>query len=245
MLRQVLLIATAAVCTTIAVSSRAAAQDVRSGDDAPIGWLVDLSYSSMLRAGAQNDCDNFRASARQVGATLTCDSTSRLPAWGIDGTLTFFRYAGLKIGYLDLGQINMRASAETQAVTGPFVMGSSFTQDEAFGHARGVTIVGVARIPLKRVVPFGELGMWRWSAASSSHLRVGNTVNAVLTGSDEHDAQTTERNWDPIVGGGVELWMTRYFAADAGVRLVMVRTASGLVDERFTSLSFGVKVGRR
>lgn len=243
--RQVRLATAAALCLVALAGPADASQEVPAGDRPPVGWLLDLNFLTASRAGGSAECDELYASARQVGATITCHSTSHLPAWGLDGTVTLFRYAGVKVGYLDLGQVSLRANAEARTVSGPFVIGSSFARDQAFGRARGVSIVGLVRVPIGRVVPFGELGAWRWSALSTLHLQMANTVNNVETHSAAYDERTREHNWDPIVGGGVELWLTDRFALDAGLRFIQARTANGLVNERFTSLAVGVKVGSR
>jgi hypothetical protein len=209
----------------------------------PVGLLFDVDFSAASREGSR-DCGTLAASARQVGATLTCDATSRMPAWGFSATVTFFRYAGVQIGYLEVGQMRLRADAAAQVVADSFVLGSTFAEDRLFGAAHGVTVLGVVRVPLKRVVPFAEAGAWRWSAASSSHSQIANTVDAALTLADEHETRASERGWDPVFGGGVEFWVTRYFAIDAGIRAVAVGGTSQRADHRFTAVSFGVTVGR-
>jgi hypothetical protein len=228
----------------IAIATPAQAQEIgASTHEPPVGVLFDLDFSSASRAGSR-DCDTLQASARQVGATLTCDASSRTAAWDLSATVTLFRYVGVKVGYLELGQMHLRADAAAQAVTDSFVLGSTFAEDRVFGAARGATIVGVVRVPIRRVVPFAEAGLWRWSATSTSHMQIANTVNAALTLADEHDARANEHGWDPVFGGGVEFWVTHRFAVDAGVRAIAVGATSELAEQRYTSVSLGVKVGR-
>jgi len=222
----------------------ATAQDVASsGSSTPIGWQFDINVSDVIRSGT-NDCDALQASAHQVGATMTCDTTSRMPAWDLNATMTLYKFVGVKIGYLDVGQVRVRANAAAEAVSDTFVIGSTFAQDSVFGRARGVTLLGVARLPMRRLVPFAEAGVWRWSANNASHTQVGNTVNAVPTLVDVHDASATIQNWDPIVGGGVEVWLSKSVAVDAGLRSILVSASNERMHQRFTSMSFGIKVGR-
>lgn len=224
-------------------ASATAQEATPKGSASPIGWQFDINISNVVRAGA-TDCDTLQASARQVGATMTCDATSRMPAWDLNATMTLYKFVGVRIGYLDVGQVRVRANAAAEAVSDTFVLGSTFAQDSVFGRARGVTLLGVARMPMKRIVPFAEAGMWRWSATNASHTQVGNTVNSVPTLVDSHDASAIVQSWDPIVGGGVEVWLSKSLAIDAGVRSILVSASTELVHQRFTSMSFGIKVGR-
>src|SRR5581483_5983750 len=243
MVRNRLLLFAFAIIWGTAVST--SAQEVAgTTTTTPVGFQFDVNVSNVVRAAA-NDCAPLQASARQVGATLTCDATSRMPAWDLNATMTLYKFVGIKVGFLDVGQVRVRANAAAESVTDAFVIGSTFAQDSVFGRARGVTLLGVARLPMRRVVPFVEAGVWHWSATTASHTQVGNTVNAVPTLVDVHDASGTVQNWDPVVGGGVEIWLSKYLALDAGVRSIVLSTSTDLVHQRFTSMSFGIKAGRR
>ena len=216
-------------------------------------WLLDASYNTATRIGANGDCDELRAQARSAGGTVSCTADSRVPAWSAAGGLMFLDRVGFKVGYLDYGEIALHAAGDTTITAGPppgqdgrtTVINTTFRYDAELGRARGITLVGVARAPLGRVVPFVEAGFWRWWVRDVERSEFALTINGRPLDSAALNDDRERASWDPVLSGGAEVWLTKMIAVNGGVRLVRMRTAERAVDERFAGVFFGVKVSPR
>lgn len=232
----------------------APAFSVQSGSPASRAvWLFDASYNAAARVSANVDCDEMRAQARSVGGTVSCTADSRLPAWSVGGGLMFLERVGFKVGYLDYGDVALHADGNTTITAGPppgqdgrtNIINTTFRYDAEFGHARGITIVAVARAPLGRVVPFVEAGLWRWWVREVERSQFALTINGRPLDSATSSDDRQRASWDPIVSGGAEVWLTKMIAANGGVRLVRLRTGNQDVDETFAGIFLGVRVSPR
>lgn len=215
-------------------------------------WLIDISYNTAARLGADSDCDELQAQARSTGGTVSCAADSRVPAWSASGGLMFFDRVGFKIGYLDYGDIALHAAGGNTTMSGPSgqdgrtsVISTTFSYDAEFGHARGVTIVGVARAPIGRVVPFVEGGLWRWWVREVERSQFALTINGRPLDSAALSDNQRMASWDPMLSGGAEIWLTKMVAVNGGVRFVRLRTANQNVDERFAGIFFGLRISPR
>lgn len=216
-------------------------------------WLVDVSYNTAARLGANNDCKELQTQALSTGGTVSCTADSRVPAWSAAGGLMFIDRVGFKVGYLDYGHIALHAAGETTTTAGPppgqdgrtTIINTTFSYDAELGHARGVTLVGIARAPIGRVVPFVEAGVWRWWVREVERSEFALTINGRPLDSAALNGNRQMASWDPVVSGGAEVWVTKMIAVSGGVRLVRLQTGNQHVDERFAGLFFGLRVSPR
>lgn len=252
-----------ALASVLIIPATAAAQDAQAQATGPIFsiqspaqasravWLLDVNYNAAARLGANNDCDDLRAQARSSGGTLSCAADSRVPAWSAGGGLMFLDRVGFKLGYLDYGDIALHAAGDTTSA-GPSgqdgrsaVINTTFTYDAELGHARGITLVGVVRAPIGRVVPFVEAGVWRWWVREVESSEFALTINGRPLDSAALNDDRQMASWDPVLSGGAEVWLTKMLAVSGGVRFVRLRTANQDVDERFAGVFFGVRISPR
>jgi len=246
------------------LSAAAAGQDARPQPTAPIisvrspapasrtVWLLDVSYNTAARLGASSDCDELQEQARSTGGTVLCSTDSRVPAWSAAGGLMFLDRVGFKVGYLDYGDIALHAAGDNTTM-GPrpgqdgrtAVINTTFSYDAELGHARGVTLAGVVRAPLGRVVPFVEAGVWRWWVREVERSQFALTINGRPLDAASVNDDRTMASWDPVLSGGAEVWLTKMIAVNGGVRFVRLRTGNQDVNERFAGVFFGVRLSPR
>jgi hypothetical protein len=207
------------------------------GGGSGLGWLIDVDFGSARMNDAEKSCDEVRAGLQTTGLSITCAKDATIPSFSVDAGITFARFLAVKVGYLQLGEVTLEASGSSGTRT--------LRQTGFFGSTRGVTFVGLLRIPLGPVVPYVEGGVWRWSAESGSTIdfTVGNQTITETFDQDDSGA-------DPIFGGGVEIWFSRIVGISAGVKSVRLSAEAdnddeGDVDERFTTFFVGLKLGRR
>lgn len=200
-----------------------------------VGWLVDAQLGRASMAQSNEDCDLVRDALPDPTINLTCTTDDVTPFWSVNGGVTFADYATFKVGYLDIGQVNLRING-TGTATNVSVEGE-------FGRARGVVLTGGVRVPLGRVVPFFDVGLWRWSAPTESRViftQGGSTTTDVRFDDD--------KSWDPLFGGGLEVLLTSHFGVHGGFRWVRLQTAAAApgalkeADERFTLMFVGFTI---
>lgn len=215
-------------------------------------WLFDASYNAAARIGADADCQEMRAQAESSGSDVSCTADSRLPAWNVGGGLLFFDRVGFKVGYLDYGPISLHADGAGTTAGPPqgqdgrtAIINTTFQYDAELGHARGVTLLGVARAPIGRVVPFMEGGLWHWWVHEVERSQFALTINGRPLDSATSNRDRGVGSWDPMFSGGAEIWLTKMFAANGGVRFVWLRTGNREVDEKFAGIFFGIRVSPR
>ena len=248
--------------SVMGIPAAAVAQDAPSSTQGPTfsiqsptpasraAWLIDVSYNTAARLGANSECDELRAQAQSTGGTLSCTADSQVPAWSASGGLMFLDRVGFKVGYLDYGDIALHAAGDSTTTAGPqdgrtAIINTTFSYDAELGRARGVTFVGVARAPIGRVVPFVEAGLWHWWVREVERSQFALTINGRPFDTAAVNDDRTLGSWDPVLSGGAEVWLTKMFAVSGGVRLVRLRTANRDVDERFAGLFFGVRLSQR
>jgi hypothetical protein len=216
-------------------------------------WMIDANYNAASRIGADTDCAEMRAQAKSADSNVSCTADSRVPAWSVGGGLMFFERAGFRVGYLDYGDIALHASGDTTVTAGPpagqegriNVINTTFRYDAELGRARGITLVGVARAPIGRVVPFVEAGVWRWWVHEVESSQFALTINGRPLDTAALSDERQMASWDPVLSGGAEVWLTKMMAVSLGVRFVRLRTADEDVNERFAGIFFGVRVNPR
>ncbi len=231
--------------TTLALS--------RSSTTSLVTWTFDANYSAARRMGTTTGCDQVYVEAREQGAAATCSSNSRMQSWNVDGGLIFRRVIGFRIGYAEYGKVALESDGRVSfTVTPPtgvraatMNFNATYSERDEFGRSRGITLAAVARAPLGRVVPFGELGLWRWSALSTARIGYATSNGGVVVDSGFFDERQTHSSWDPILGGGAELWLSHTIGLNAGVRLVRLQTTGDEIDEKFTTYFLGLKIGRQ
>ena len=250
--------------TVMSLPAAAAAQDAPSQATGPTFsiqspapaskavWLLDVSYNTAARLGANSDCDELQAQARSTGGTVSCAADRRVPAWSASGGLMFVDRVGFKVGYLDYGDIALHAAGGNTTTSGPSgpdgrtsVINTTFSYDAELGHARGMTLVAVARAPIGRVVPFVEGGFWRWWVREVERSQFALTINDRPLDSAALNDDRQMASWDPVLSGGAEVWLTKMVAVNGGVRFVRLRTANEDVDERFAGIFFGLRISPR
>jgi len=209
----------------------------RGGAGWGVGWLIDGDVGLASLSDAGDTCDSARADLLSLGLVAACSSDTTVDTFGADVGVTFLRFIALKVGYLDIGRVSVRATGAAPPTT--------VAIDAHFGRARGVTFVGALRVPVGRLVPFAEAGVWRWTASSSASVAV--------TGPDPFSTSlsASDSGWDPIVSAGAEFWLLNNLGFSAGVRFVRLEATelAGVEDargaERFRIVFVGLKFGRR
>ena len=210
-------------------------------DDGPrwgVGVIADLDVA---RAYGSDDDRLCQEAATLIGTsfTFTCDSQSDTDAFNAALSVTFLRLVAVKVGYLDIGRQDF-------SLSGNLSPGSAVTITGRVGRTRGLTFTGVVRLDVGwAVVPFVEAGVWRWSTDV--------TASVAVTGVAPTTAETSRSltGWNPVVGGGVEFWPTRYVGLHGGVKWVRVEEEvsdlNGLLDldDRYRLIFVGLKIGTR
>ena len=207
------------------------------GGGFPIGVIIDLDVARASIGDADAKCDDNNSLALEFDLTPNCTFDGTGGAFSADVGVLFGRFLAVKVGFLRIGENTIDAEATSSTLR--------LTANGRFGPVTGATFVGSGRVPLGPVVLFGEAGMWRWSGESRSTL-------ALFSGSQQLGADTfTQENsgWDPIVGGGVELWFTPNVGISGGLRRVSLNAEAtgeeGDVDEHYTITFVGLKLGWR
>jgi hypothetical protein len=213
------------------------AQEEEDGANWGLGVIVDLDVA---RAFVTNDDRLCREAGTLIGSpvTFTCEVDSATDAFNAAASVTFLRLVAVKVGYLDMGRLDFGLSGN--------LAGSDVTITGRVGRTRGPTFSGVLRLDVGwAVVPFVEAGVWRWSTDVAAAV--------AATGPPPTSVETTRslNGWNPLVGGGVEVWPTRYLGVHAGIKWVSVEEEisdlNGLLDldDRFRLVFVGLKIGAR
>jgi hypothetical protein len=210
----------------------------RDDDDGPrwgVGLIVDLD---LARAYVSDDDRLCRQASQLIGGgfAFTCVTESTTDAYGAAVSVTFLRLIALKAGYLDIGRVDFDLSGT--------VNGSAVGLTGRLGRTRGPTFGAALRLDVGwPVVPFGEVGVWRWNTDVRADVTVTGLAPASVTRS--------LNGWNPYVGAGVELWPVRYVGVQAGMKWVRIEEElpdlNGLLDldDQFRLLFIGVKFGVR
>lgn len=197
-------------------------------------WLVGVDTGAAFMANPEEDCILIRNATRDSALDIQCITDHRMPFWSAGSTKVFAGVITVSGGYLDIG----RATLEVVG-TGP---GSVVAIDGEFGRTRGVTVTAGLRRRFGRAAAFADAGLWRWAATTTARTRVN--LGGVSSTSVEVDEDS---GWDRVVRAGVEVWLASRVALDGGLRFAWAQSGSaddlGGVDERFTILFVGLKLG--
>jgi hypothetical protein len=214
-----------------------AAPPVSAGGGSPIGVIIDLDVARASIGDADSKCDGNNSLALEFDLTPNCTFDGTSTAFSADVGVLFGRFLAVKVGLLRIAENTIDSEATSSTLR--------LTANGQFGPVTGATFVGSGRVPLGPVVLFGEAGMWRWSAESQSSL-------ALFSGNQQLGSDTFSQEnsgWDPIFGGGVELWFTPNVGISGGIRRVSLNAEStgeeGDVDDRYTITFVGLKLGWR
>jgi len=179
----------------------------------------------------------------QCGDASSCDkpSFSKGYSFAVDYWITPFLAA--EVSYVKPGEATVTGS------------GTGFRFDSHLQTAFG-NIVAKAGAPAGPVRPYGFGGLSRHQTTLTTNETIDNTtvtVNGVaqtVVGGTQTYAQQTE-GWNWVVGGGIEAWVTRYFAFYGELTIAKVKGTpmtggEGGINDRATSVMIGLRyhVGR-
>lgn len=243
----------ALICSAATLAaSTAAAQPAQTSRPDSYSWLLDLNYSQAARAGTGAGCGEIYNDGRTQSTSETCSTDRRTQAWHVSGGLIFRQVIGFRVGYQDYGKITKREDSQADFVfvpsgspAPPLAINTVISERDEFGRARGITFAGLARAPIGRFVPFGEFGLWRWSAQATARTGFIASAGGVVIDSGSFEDRRNYSGWDPILGGGAEVRLNEMLGVSTGVRFVRLKSTSGKIDERFTTYFAGITIGRQ